>query len=60
MKQKGADLGGAEFLRGTYEERRRTYGSRAGGGGTDAFEFEVLFHPIAELTHGGSPCERGK
>jgi hypothetical protein len=27
----------------------------ADGGGTDAFEFEVLFHPIAKLTHGGSP-----
>jgi hypothetical protein len=30
------------------------------GGGTDAFEFEVLFHPIAELTHGDLLGERGK
>jgi hypothetical protein len=53
VQQKGADLAGTEFLWRVHVEVSElaavqqvvTDGSR-----TDAFEFEVLFHPIAELT----------
>jgi len=58
VQQKGADLAGTEFLRRTHVEGGELAAVQqviADGGGTDAFEFEVLFHPIAELTHGRSP-----
>jgi hypothetical protein len=57
MQQKGADLGSAEFLRRTHEEGGELAAVQqviADGGRTHPLELEVLFHPIAELTHDGS------
>ena len=58
VQQKGADFGGTEFLRRAHVEGGELAAVQqviADGGRTDPFEFEVLFHPIAKLTHGGSP-----
>ena len=58
VKQKSADFGDAELFRRTHVEGGELTAVQqvvTDGGRTDAFEFEVLFHPIAELTHGGSP-----
>jgi hypothetical protein len=58
VHQKGADLGGTELLRAAHEEGSELAAVQqviAGGGGTDSSKLQVLFHPVAELSHGGSP-----
>jgi hypothetical protein len=54
VQQKGADLAGTEFFRRTHVEGGELTAVQkvvADGRRTDAFELEVLFHPIAKLTH---------
>jgi hypothetical protein len=54
VQQKAANLAGTEFFRGAHVEGGELAAVQqviADGSRTDAFELEVLFHPIAELTH---------